>query len=61
MTVVISAKRATPDLELLKVADGLLANYRKSDDSIGENSLLKQLTKMLVARAGSRYDRAPGQ
>jgi putative transposase len=28
---------------------GLLANYKKPEDLIGENGLLKQLTKLLVA------------
>lgn len=31
--------------------DGLLANYKKPEDLIGENGLLKQLTKELVERA----------
>jgi hypothetical protein len=31
--------------------DGLLANYKKPEDLIGENGLLKQLTKALVERA----------
>ena len=31
--------------------DGLLADYRKPEDLIGENGLLKQLTKLLVERA----------
>ncbi len=31
--------------------DGLLANYKKPDDLIGENGLLKQRTKALVDRA----------
>jgi hypothetical protein len=43
--------RAKPDPELLELADGLLANYKKPEDLIGENGLLKQLTKMLVERA----------
>ena len=30
---------------------GLLANYKKPEDLIGENGLLKQLTKLLVERA----------
>src|SRR5471030_3210411 len=51
MTVVKRNKRAKPDPELLKLADGLLANYKKPEDLIGENGLLKQLTKMLVERA----------
>ena len=38
---------ATPD-ELL---DELMKNYRKPEDLIGENGLLKQLTKALVERA----------
>jgi putative transposase len=51
MTVVKRNKRAEPDPELLKLADSLLANYKKPEDLIGENGLLKQLTKMLVERA----------
>jgi putative transposase len=31
--------------------DGLLANYKKPEDLIGEGGLLKQLTKALVERA----------
>ena len=31
--------------------NGLLADYKKPEDLIGENGLLKQLTKMLVERA----------
>ena len=30
---------------------GLLANYKKPEDLIGENGLLKQLTKLLVEKA----------
>lgn len=37
--------------ELQKLAEGLMANYSKPEDLIGENGLLKQLTKMLVERA----------
>src|SRR5260370_28250456 len=44
-------KRVKPDPELVKLADSLLANYQKPEDLIGENGLLKQLTKMLVERA----------
>ncbi|MEO7497646.1 MAG: IS256 family transposase [Massilia sp.] len=51
MTVVKRNKRAKADPELLKLADSLLANYQKPEDLIGENGLLKQLTKMLVERA----------
>lgn len=51
MTVVKRNKRPKPDPELVKLADGLLANYKKPEDLIGENGLLKQLTKMLVERA----------
>ena len=51
MTEVKRTKRAKPDPELLKLADSLLANYKKPEDLIGENGLLKQLTKMLVERA----------
>jgi len=51
MTVAKRNKRAKPDPDLLKLADNLLANYKKPDDLIGENGLLKQLTKMLVERA----------
>ena len=41
------AKKAVPK-ELL---DSLLADYRKPEDLIGENGLLKQLTKLLVEQA----------
>jgi putative transposase len=34
-----------------KVLDELLANYKKPEDMIGENGLLKQLTKALLERA----------
>lgn len=51
MTVVNRNKRAKADLELIKLAESLLANYKKPEDLIGENGLLKQLTKMLVERA----------
>ena len=34
-----------------KLADSLLANYQKLADLIGENGLLKQLTKLLVEQA----------
>jgi putative transposase len=40
-------KHAVPE-ELLA---GLLADYKKPEDLIGENGLLKQLTKLLVERA----------
>lgn len=33
------------------MADSLLTNDKKAEELIGENGLLKQLTKMLVARA----------
>ena len=51
MTYVKRTKRAKPDPELVKLADSLLVNYKKPEDLIGENGLLKQLTKMLVERA----------
>jgi transposase-like protein len=35
----------------MQLADSLLTNYKKPEDLIGENGLLKQLTKMLVERA----------
>ena len=41
------AKKAVPE-ELL---NSLLADYRKPEDLIGENGLLKQLTKLLVEKA----------
>ena len=34
-----------------EILDGLLADYKKPEDLIGENGLLKQLTKLLVERA----------
>ena len=40
-------KRDVPEALL----SGLLANYKKPEDLIGENGLLKQLTKLLVERA----------
>lgn len=42
-----TSKHEVPE-ELLT---GLLANYKKPEDLIGENGLLKQLTKLLVERA----------
>jgi transposase-like protein len=51
MTVAKRNKRVKPDPELVKLADSLLANYQKPENLIGENGLLKQLTKMLVERA----------
>ena len=51
MTEAERTKRAKPDPELLKLADGLLVNYKRPEDLIGENGLLKQRTKMLVERA----------
>ena len=41
------AKKAVPKESL----DSLLADYRKPEDLIGENELLKQLTKPLVEKA----------
>ena len=51
MTVAKRNKRVKPDPELVKLAHSLLANYQKPEDLIGENSLLKQLTKLLLERA----------
>jgi putative transposase len=34
-----------------ELLSGLLADYKKPEDLIGENGLLKQLTKLLVERA----------
>jgi putative transposase len=51
MTVAKRTKRPKPNAELLQLADSLLTNYQKPEDLIGENGLLKQLTKMLVERA----------
>ena len=34
-----------------ELLSGLLANYKKPEDLIGENGLLKQLTKLLVEKA----------
>jgi putative transposase len=34
-----------------ELIDSLMANYRKPEDLIGENGLLKQLTKILVEKA----------
>ncbi len=35
----------------LKLIDKLLADYKKPEDILGENGLLKQLTKALLERA----------
>jgi hypothetical protein len=35
----------------LKLIDKLLADYKKPEDIIGENGLLKQLTKAVLERA----------
>ena len=51
MTVTKRIPKTKPDPELVKLADSLLTNYKKPEDLIGENGLLKQLTKMLVERA----------
>ena len=45
MTVI--TKKAVPK----DLIDSLLADYKKPEDLIGENGLLKQLTKLLVERA----------
>ena len=44
----MSTKKHDVPEELLS---GLLANYKKPEDLIGDNGLLKQLTKLLVERA----------
>src|SRR5574343_1753776 len=44
----MSTKKHDVPEELLS---GLLANYKKPEDLIGANGLLKQLTKLLVERA----------
>jgi len=44
----MSTKKHEVPEELLS---GLLANYKKPEDLIGQNGLLKQLTKLLVERA----------
>lgn len=41
------AKNAVPKALL----DSLLANYRKREDLIGENGLLKELTKLVVEKS----------
>jgi len=39
---------------------GLLANYKNPEDLIGDEGLLKHLTKLVVERdAGGRAERAP--
>ena len=47
MTEPRSSKRVKPDLELIKLADALLANYQKPKDLIGENDLLRQLNNSI--------------
>jgi putative transposase len=34
-----------------KLIEGLLAGYKKPEDIVGENGLLKQLTKAILERA----------
>jgi putative transposase len=34
-----------------KLIEGLLAGYKKAEDIVGENGLLKQLTKAILERA----------
>ena len=43
----LNTKKAVPKV----LIDSLLADYKKPEDLIGENGLLKQLTKLLVERA----------
>jgi putative transposase len=43
----VDNKKAIPQ----ELIDGLLANYKRPEDLIGEDGLLKQLTKALVERA----------
>ena len=43
----MTAAKALP----LDLIDSLLSNYKKPEDLISENGLLKQLTKALVERA----------
>jgi putative transposase len=43
----VDSKKAVPK----DLIDSLLADYKKPEDLIGENGLLKQLTKLLVERA----------
>ena len=38
----------------LKLIDQLLAGYKNPEDIIGENGLLKQLTKALLERGSQR-------
>ena len=42
----VNTKKAVPK----DLIDSLLADYKKPEDLIGENGLLKQLTKLLVER-----------
>lgn len=42
-----NSKKAVPK----DLIDSLLADYKKPEDLIGENGLLKHLTKLLVERA----------
>ena len=43
----VNTKKAVPK----ELIESLLADYKKPEDLIGENGLLKQLTKLLVERA----------
>jgi len=41
----------TIDHTIIALIDNLLKDYKKPEDIIGENGLLKQLTKVLLERA----------
>ena len=44
-----------------KLIDSLLTGYKKPEDIVGKNGLLKQLTKALLERAmAAKLDRARG-
>ena len=43
----LNTKKAVPK----ELIDSLLADYKKPEDLIGENGLLKQLSKLIVERA----------
>ena len=55
-------KRRTDEKPIREeLLDELLADYKKPEDVIGENGLLKRLTKRVLERGDERrVDRSPG-
>ena len=48
MTYVKRKDRPKADPDLVKLADSLIANYKKPEDLIGENGLLKRVLPVVL-------------